>query len=315
MKICQIYENFIAPPKDSMGAERVCESITKGLLSLGHEVVMKLHPDSKKSVAPLVEEIPEDCDILHFHQWEPGKIDYEKYGKPWIVTLHGGGSETDPQWIKATKENPNVVCVSKYIADKVGALAWVWTCSDEVEFIYDPYKSDYFLWMAGTDWGEGKGLWSTIQLAKKLRFKLKIAGSGQNQANIEQIKKLCDDKIEYIGSVNGFKKAEILAKAKALILLTRLNDACPTTVSEAMLSGTPVIASNMGAMPEIVFDGQTGYVCKTETDIVRAIMNIEKINPQFCYARGKTCFTSTAAAQSYLRIYENMLDFGTVSPR
>lgn len=308
MKICQVYEDFIAPAKDSMGAQRVCESITKGLLGLDEEVVMKLHPDSKNSVAPLVSEIPDDVDIIHFHQWEPGKKDYDQYGKPWIVTLHGGGSETDPNWINATKGNPHVVCVSKYIANLVGVDKWVWTSSTPDDFTYRLKKEDYFLWMAGTDWGEGKGLWSTIQLAKKLRFKLKIAGTGQNQEIIEQIKRLCDDKIEYLGSINGEQKREVLSKAKALILLTRLNDACPTSVSEAMLSGTPVIASDRGAMPEIIDNGITGYVCKNDIDVVKAIATIDKILPGTCFVNGVGKFSSQVAAIKYLRIYRDMIN-------
>lgn len=314
MKICQVYEDFIAPAKDSMGAQRVCESITKGLLEFGHEVTMKLHPDSKNTPAPLVSEVPRDTDIIHFHQWEPGKRDYDKYGKPWIVTIHGGGSETDHTWLEATKNNPHVVCVSKFIADKVGAREWVWTSSEPDDFIYSKQKEDYFLWMAGTDWGEGKGLWSTIMIAKKLQINLKIAGTGLNQENIEQIKKLCDSRIQYLGSINGEEKAKILSKAKALFVLTRLNDACPTVVSEAMLSGTPVIASNMGAMPEIIFHGKTGFVCKNDAEVIRAIVNIQKIDPMICLDKGMCFFSSMAAAQSYLHIYSNVLNFGTVRP-
>lgn len=308
MKICQIHP-YKAPARDSMGAERVVESLTKGLLKLGHQVVMKIHPESTNTPAPVVKEIPNDCDILHFHQWEPDKIDYEKYNKPWIVTIHGGGSETDPNWIKATANNPHVVCVSKYISGKVNAPANVWTCSDPDDFIFNDKKEDYFLWMAGTDWGEGKGLFTTIRMAKKLRFKLKIAGTGRNEENIKAIKILCDDKIEYIGSVNGKEKAEVLSKAKALILLTKLNDACPTTVSEAMLSGTPVIGSTFGAMPELIKPG-VGFICDTEQDFAKAILSINKISPVDCFLYGMENLSSHAAAAKYLQYYKNMIELG-----
>lgn len=314
MKICQVYDGFIAPAKDSMGAQRVCDSITKGLIQLGHEVTMRLHPDSKQTVAPLVADVPADVDVIHFHQWEPGKIDYDKYGKPWIVTIHGGGSETDPHWIEATKNNPHVVVVSKYIADKVGALAHVWTCSDPADFMYKTVKSDYFLWMAGTDWGDGKGLWQTIKLAKKLKFKLVIAGTGQNKENIEQIKRLCDSNITYVGAVNGQQKAKLLAEAKALILLTMLNDACPTTVSEAMLSGTPVITTTRGAMPEIVFHEITGFVCNSEPEVARAIQRSFIIRPYDCLSYGLSHFSSASAAKKYLQLYENAIKYKTVRP-
>jgi glycosyltransferase involved in cell wall biosynthesis len=310
MKICQIHP-YKAPARDSMGAERVVESITKGLLRAGHEVVMKLHPESTDLPALLVEEVPDDCDIIHYHQWEPDQIDYDKYGKPWVVTIHGGGMNETPEWLEATKDNPNVICVSKFVAEKVGGLDYVWTSSEPDDFIYDNNKENYFLWMAGTDWGESKGLFSTIMLAKRMRFNLKIAGSGRSIETINQIMNLCDDKIQYEGSVNGKAKAKLLSKAKALILLTQVADACPTTFGEAMLSGTPVIGSENGAMPELINE-KIGFVCQSVQDVAKAVLTIGSIDPAACRDYGIKCFTSDIAAGKYLQLYENMLNCGSI---
>ena len=70
---------------------------------------------------------------------------------------------------------------------------------------------------------------------------------------IEKIKSYCDDKIEYVGLVNGKEKAKLFSQAKATILLTQLPDACPVIMAESLMSGTPVIGSIYGAMP-------TGFV-------------------------------------------------------
>lgn len=310
MKICQIHQ-YKAPAKDSMGAERVVESLTRALIRQGHEVVMKIHPDSTDAPAPVVKEIPEDCDILHFQQWHPW-VDHDSFGKPWIATIHGGGGEETQEWRDATKDNPHVVCVSKFIQDLVGGVTHAWTCSDPKDFIYSKDKDDYFLWLGGTDWGESKGLFSTIQMAKKLRIKLIIAGTGRNQKIIEQIKALCDDRVTYVGAANGEKKAKLFSKAKALILLTQLRDACPVTVSEALLSGTPIIASNNGAMPELV-DPKVGFIVNTPSEFAKAIMKIGSIKPEDCYEYGLERFSNDAIAKRYVQIYENMLRFGRVA--
>jgi len=309
MKICMV-RDYVAPAKDQMGAERVVESITKGLVSLGHEVVMKLSPGSKDAPAPLVDEIPEDCDIIHFNQWDP-LYNHYSHKIPWVASIYGGGMETDPTWLRKTIENPHIIAVSKFVADRLNTNAYVWTCSDPSDFIYKEEKEDYFLWMAGTDWGEGKGLWTTISLAKKMRFKLKIAGTGQNKSTIAQIKSLCDDKIEYVGAVNGKEKAKLIANAKGFILLTQLPDACPTVVGECMLSGTPIIGSVNGSMPELIND-KVGFQCKGFPDVAKAITKISNINPKDCYEYGLENFTHIVSAKKHLLYYESMLNFKSV---
>ncbi len=313
MKICLACD-YTAPAKNSMGAERMIESLADAFLELGHEIVMKINPDSIYATAPIVSEIPKDCDIINFNGWIPAtsEQEYSSHGIPWVVTLHGGGTENDPEWLRTVK-NPHMICVSKFIADRIGTKAWAWSCSnpDNLLFLNEEEKGDYFLWMAGTDWGEGKGLITAIHLAKKLRFKLKIAGHGTNQETIENIKRSCDDRIEFVGAVNGQQKAELLAKAKGFLLLTRLPDACPLTFSEAMLSGTPVITFPNGAMPELMND-EVGFVCRSEAELAKAILKIDTIKPGRCFDYGMENLSNIATAKKYLQFYQNMIDFGNV---
>src|SRR3990167_3403857 len=274
MKIVQIC-NYIPPAKDSMGAERVVEYLSKAFVELGHEVCMKLRVDAKESPVSgvrLISEIPSDADILHFHGWEPDE--YNSYNKPFVTTIHGANLHQQQNH----ESKKNIIAVSDFAAHMLGVSAYVHTCVDPSKFVFSDKKENYFLWMAGTDWGEGKGLFTTIRMAKTLRFNLKIAGAGKNQDNIFAIKKMCDYKIEYLGSINGQQKAEVLSKAKALILLTKLPDACPATVSESMISGTPVVGSCNGSMPELI-NHKTGMLVSTDAEFAKATMAISKIKP------------------------------------
>jgi glycosyltransferase involved in cell wall biosynthesis len=311
MKIC-LDCNYTAPAKNSMGAERMIEALAVALQDLGHTVVMHLKADSTSTPAPLVSEIPSDCDIINFNGWIPGEseIEYPKHNIPFVVTLHGGGTETDPTWLRTIK-NPHMICVSKFIADRIGTKAYAWSCSNPNDLIFRDKKEDYFLWLAGTDWGEGKGLFSAIMLAKKLNLRLIVAGTGQNTSIISQIKNLCVGKIEYVGGVNGKEKAELLAGARAFLLLTQVPDACPLTFSEAMLSGTPVITTDKGAMPELVTK-DVGIVCKTGMDLARAVTQIHKIDPNACRKYGLENLSGQATAKKYIQFYNNMVKYGNV---
>lgn len=297
--------NYIAPAKDSQGAERVVEYISKGLVELGHTVYMWLHPETQQvpiEGTVLVNQMPEDADIMHAHGWDP--LDYDALGKPWVTTIHGYSLHQLPE---LARNNPRVLAVSNFAARAINVPNFVHTCVDPSKFIFKDKKQDYFLWMAGLDWGEGKGLFTTIALAKKLRIKLKIAGAGKNQDILNEVKKLCDDKIEFVGPVNGQEKAELLANAKAYILLTQLPDACPATISEALISGTPVIGSTFGALPELV-QKDVGILCNDSKEFAKAVATIGKIKPKDCYDYAFKNFHYVEAAKKFLQIYESVLN-------
>jgi len=290
------------PAKNSMGAERTVESIAKGLKELGHEVTMWTNPDSdeNKMFAPLVKECPKDFDIIHAN----GRFGFDK---PYISVVHGGGS--DPKG-SSWHNNPHTVCVSDFICKLSNNKTYVHSCVDPSDFIYKEKKQDYFVWIAGTDWADGKFLFGAIQLAKKMKFKLKIAGTGKNQQVINAVRSLCDGKIEFIGAINGREKAEFLANAKALLFYTRLPDACPLTVAESLISGTPIIGSMNGSLPEII-PNNCGILCREERELPKAILNINKIKSIDCRNYAMNNYSHIVTAKKFIQIYKNMLEHGT----
>lgn len=308
MKICQVC-NYTGPAKDNMGTERVVELLTSTLVELGHNVVMKINPDSTHSPAQNVSEIPKDCDIIHFHGWDKDSsaVEYSSHNIPWVATIHGGGMEDDENWLKSVKENKNnIICISKFISDRIECPNYVHNCVNSDEFVFSKDKEDYFLWMAGTDWGESKGLFTAINLAKKFKFNLKIAGSGQNQEIINTIKENCDDKIVYLGIINGQQKAETLSKAKAVLNIGKIRDAFCLVGVEALMSGTPVIARNIGAHPEIL-NSDVAILCNTDTDILKAILSVDKIDPHVCRKYAHDNFNNIKIAKDYLKQYERII--------
>lgn len=314
MKILQWCDN-VFPAKGNMGAERVVERTCRGLQKLGHTVYLKAKPESKLDWIEVVQEIPSDVDIIHHHGWCYWDEDkYNAWGKPWVSTIHGGGMETDPKWLELSKNNPHVICVSKFVADRIGNSAFVHACSDPDEFIYKEKKENYFLYLSSLDWGLQKGLNIFIDLAKKVRgSKFVVAGGTKNGALIYSLQEVCkaNPNITYVGEVNGKEKAELFANAKAYILPTQLPDACPTTVSEALMSGTPVIGSAFGSMPEIV-PPQVGKICHTELDYIKAIATISQIRPEDCKKFALKNYSDVETAKKYVTYYENMLKYGKV---
>lgn len=88
--------------------------------------------------------------------------------------------------------------------------------------------------------------------------------------------------IKPVGYVGGDQKFELFAKAKAVLVPVKWEEPFGLTVIEAMASGTPVIAFNRGAMPELIVDGVTGFLCDTEDEMVKAVGRLHEISPSAC---------------------------------
>jgi len=154
-----LHSAYLYPAKASAGAERVVERLCRGFKKLGHKVYLHAYKGSKTDTgAIIVDNIPSDVDIIHNHGFCLDRQDqYNSWGKPWVSTVHGGGMETDPAFINGVKNHPNVICVSKFVSDRLQCPAFVHTCASPEEFMYQEHKQNYFLYLAGFGWRSPKG--------------------------------------------------------------------------------------------------------------------------------------------------------------
>jgi glycosyltransferase involved in cell wall biosynthesis len=323
MKIAQVCD-YKFPAKGSAGSERIVERLCRGFVKLGHEVTLVAKEGSTVNIdkVRVLNKVPDDVEILHFHGIELEKQNYyESFKKPWVGTIHGGGMESNPAWLKLANNHPNVICVSKFVADRLNCQAFVHSCAsdEELEFKQTVEPDGGFLYLAGFGWGIQKGLDVFIDLSKKFpRERFFIAGAGGDPGFVEQIKQLCKQQLNlsFIGEVNGKEKSNILGNVKALIYPTHLPDACPASVVEALFCGTPVIGSVNGSMPELV-PAQCGYICKSQADYVKAVLYMatnegrrNKINRQDCRDYAVAKYSDIIAAEKHLIYYENMIKSG-----
>jgi glycosyltransferase involved in cell wall biosynthesis len=63
-----------------------------------------------------------------------------------------------------------------------------------------------------------------------------------------------------MGSVASEEVGGLLARARALVFPSKSFEGMPRAVLEAYAAGVPVLASDVGALPEIVLAGETGLL-------------------------------------------------------
>ena len=280
--------------------------IAKGLAELGHEVFYLLPNGAQGPMPPGVQLVSQpvwDADILHTISDfdKPLLAEWQARDRPWVSTCH---IDMRTRGLAQSVSTANWIFVSRTLARLHGRARHVLNGVDPAACIYSDTKAEYVMFMSSMDWEMKKGLDIALSLAARYRFKLVVAGTGNNYKRILRVQTLCRQiGAHYVGDVRGQKKAELLAGAKAFLFPTRVDEAFGLGMAEALMSGTPVICSDKGACPELITP-DVGFICRDDRDYVAALRNVTNISPQTCRDKAMREFHYQRMAADYVSEYE-----------
>lgn len=167
-------------------------------------------------------------------------------------------------------------------------------------------KKKYRLRMAGPV--------ATINTNRKLM--LEIANPMSKYRNDRDFKYYSDEilprllrnpRITYSGGLGGTKKLKFISHAKALLFPITWDEPFGMAVIEALACGTPVIAMNRGAMPEIIEHGVNGFLADTEEEFAEYMARVDEIDPAACRASVERKFSASAMADAYVERYKEAI--------
>ena len=191
-----------------------------------------------------------------------------------------------------------------FLANRYGGGCWIHNAVDPSDYIYSGVKDDYFLFITRAEAAVGKGLDIALRLSREQGFELRVAASAYTQAGLDQVRQQClDGGARYVGDVRGRRKAELLARCTPLLFPTQFEEAFGMVIAEALISGTPVIASDRGACPELL-NPLVGFICRDWDDYRSAVDNVSELRPEDCRAWGMERFHFHRMANDCLREYE-----------
>jgi glycosyltransferase involved in cell wall biosynthesis len=107
----------------------------------------------------------------------------------------------------------------------------------------------------------------------------------------------------FIGPVGPLRKRWLLARARCLLVPSRVAETGSLVAMEALACGTPPIAFPVGALPEVIEHGRTGFLVEDVDAMARSIREAHTLEPRACRAAAEQRFSSTAMAARYLQIY------------
>jgi len=322
------------PPRHYGPWERVVSLLTEGLVERGLDVTLFATADSITK-AKLVDICPrpysedpsldvkvweclhisevferaEEFDLIHNH-FDFLPLSYSKLIKtPVVTTIHGFSSERIVPVYK--KYNGHVHYVSISNADRNPDLNYVATVYHGIpleEFTFREQKDDYLLFFGRIH--HEKGTFEAIQIAKRAGCRLIIAGIIQDQKYFnEKVAPYIDgDRIKYIGSVGPDERDEVLGKARALLHIINFNEPFGLSLIEAMACGTPVIARPRGSIPEIIKNGETGFIIESIDEAVQALEKIDTLDKRKLRQHVQENFSVEKMVDGYINVYKEVMN-------
>jgi len=331
------------PPEKYGGTELVVANLAEGLVAAGHEVYAVATGDSKTSarllstfprairkesiaadmntrsalkfmgVARTLELIaPLELDIIHNHiGWR--FIPFAKQLKaPVITTLHGPLDINYQKPIYLGYPGHPYVSISDAQRRPLPDLqyaATVYNGIDITKFQFNDRPGSYLAFLGRMSPEKGPKI--AIEVARQAGMKLKMAAKidAVDRAYFTQeIQPLIDGKqIEYIGEIGPEEKSDFLRQAAALLAPIQWEEPFGLFLVEALACGTPVIALRRGSVPELIRDGETGFVVTTPTEMVERVSLLSTIDRQRCRQDAEERFTIEAMTQGYAAAYQQVV--------
>jgi glycosyltransferase involved in cell wall biosynthesis len=113
--------------------------------------------------------------------------------------------------------------------------------------------------------------------------------------------------VEFQEQVTHEVKARMYAGAFATLFPIRWPEPFGLVMAESMVTGTPVVAYRNGAVPEVIDDGRTGYICDGPEEAADAVRRVREIDRRACRERVERLFSAERNVERHEELYRRLL--------
>ena len=262
----------------------------------------------------LIEEQAVAFDFIHSH------VDYLVYPftrhcwTPTVSTLHGRLDIPELPLVYGSYPEANLISISNSQRRPLAAqrLKWIATVYNGVvldHFSFQPDPGDYLVFLGRIS--EEKRPDLAVEVARCCGIPLKIAAKvdpAYDQDYHQRFEPFMNDPIvEFLGEVDEAGKDQLLRDAMALLFPSCWPEPFGRVMVEAMACGVPVIGPRYGAVPVVIIDGETGFICDSVDEMVAAVKRLGEIERAACPRHVEANFSAKAMADGYEAAYQLVL--------
>ncbi len=341
MKILQIAPLWESvPPPAYGGTEAVVSVLTEELVRRGHQVTLCASGDSRTqaellSIYPSSLRTARDLQDPWPYAWLHSALSLREANEFDIIHNHAGEltmamAHLVPDVPMLTTMHCLVTPDTKFIWDRYPGyyntismsqrrnmpplasghfVGVVYNAINVPSFPYEERKEDYLLFLSRISVDKMPHL--AVEVARRTGKRLIIAGK-VDRVDEEYFQSvlapLIDGKqVQFVGEADARLKRELYAKAYCLVLPLSWEEPFGLVLIEAMACGTPVVAFGRGSVPELVLDGDTGYIVRDVDEMVDAVRRVDRIDPRRCRQHVAENFDAPLMAERYLQAYQRII--------
>ena len=344
MRIAQLCPPWLAvPPKGYGGIEWVVSLLADGLAAAGHDVTLFATGDSgtTANLEYVLESAPgsdrindimldathtmfslrdaaERFDVLHVHSPFSSLAAAVETSVPAVHTLHGSFTPEMSRLYAQVADRAWFVAISEAQRRTNEALRYAGVVYNGIDVDRYPFvteKDDYLLFLGRA--APEKGWLRAVETARLTGRRLISAVKISHPTEIEEwegrIRPILPEGSEVLGEIGHEEKASLLAHAQAVLFPIDWDEPFGLVMTEAMACGTPVIATPRGSVPEVIADGETGWIVDVASypdEAAERLSKLDSIDPAACRDRVWRLFSKEAMVAGYERVFAEVAAFG-----
>lgn len=259
--------------------------------------------DHKRAIRAALDRWP--IDLVHLHG-----IDFYAYlpppGVPSIVTLHLPPDWYPPDVFRLALPRAQLICVSN--AQRRSCPRYdLPVIHNGVPMGHAAHAKRRFALALGRICPE-RGFHLAAEAAHRARIPLLIAGEVFRYPEHEryfcaELAPRLDAERRFVGRLDAARKRRFLSAATCLLVPSLVPETSSLVAMEALACGTPIVAFDTGALPEIVEHGRTGFVVRDVAEMAEAIHAAARLDPELCRETARRRFSAERMTSDYLALY------------
>lgn len=323
------------PPPAYGGTESFLDTLGRGLKAAGHDVLLFTTGDATCKVRrrfcfrnavgigsggaiqearQVIEgyEALAGSDVVHDNTLIGPLYARSLPGRPVVTTTHGPFDENLSPIFKAVHRRVPVVAISHHQASTAHGWAPTTVIHHGIDLERFPVGAGgggYALFLGRMN--PEKGVEVAARVARAAGVPLLIAAKMQEPLELEyfesQVRPLLGREVEYLGEVGFTDKVELLGRATCLLNPIQWPEPFGLVMVESLACGAPVVASARGAAPELVDEGVTGYLCRGERSLAKALQKAADLDRAACRQAAEERFSASRMVEAYVELYRSVI--------